>query len=67
MRTVTRTVLIIGLMVLAAVLPLAVLPFVIVVVAVAVVVVADAVPFAGPTTQPVALLALALFRAPPSR
>ena len=64
----TRIVLILGLMLLAACLPLAALPLVIVVtVAVAIVVVVDAVPFAGSNAQPVALLSLALFRAPPSR
>ena len=68
MGPVTRTVLIIGLMLLAACLPLAALPFVIfVTVAAAIIIVADAVPFAGSSAQPVALLALSLFRAPPSR
>jgi len=68
MLTVTRTVLIFGLMLLAAILPLAVLPL-----ALAVLVVAWLVFFAcvalyvSSDAQPAALLALTFFRAPPSR
>lgn len=67
MAAVMRTALIFGLLLLAACLPLAVLPVVVFVLAVALVAVSAAVPFASSNAQPVALLALSLFRAPPSR
>jgi hypothetical protein len=64
----TRTVLIIGLMLLAAFLPLAALPLAFAVLVVAsLVFIARLVLFVSCDAQPVALLALTFFRAPPSR
>ena len=62
----TRRILIIGLIVLAAFLPLAAPPVAVFVVSSPVFVAGDQ-PVVSSSAQPVALLALALFRAPPSR
>ena len=64
----TRTVLIAGLMLLAAFLPLAALPLVLAVLVVgSLVFIARVALFVSADAQPVALLALTHFRAPPSR
>jgi hypothetical protein len=63
---VARNVLIFGLILLAAFLPLAVLP-VAITVAATLVFVAAVTPFASAGARPVALLALSRLRAPPSR
>lgn len=64
----TRTALIIGMMLLAACLPLAALPLVLAVPVVAwLVFLACVALFVSADAQPVALLALSSFRAPPSR
>jgi hypothetical protein len=65
-RCVTRTVLILGLIALAAFLPLVMVPLPVVTVAPRVFAIAPPAPFVTPHAQPVSLLALALFRAPPS-
>ena len=62
---VTRTIVIIGLMLLAAFLPLAVVP-VAIVVAGSLVFIARVAPVVRVDAQPVALRALTFFRAPPS-
>lgn len=65
---VTRTVLLIGLMLLAAILPLAALPPALAVLVVAsLVFLARVTLFVSDDAQPVALRALRFFRAPPSR
>lgn len=58
---------IIGVMLLAAVLPLAAPPLAIFVVVESPLVVVDVAPFVSANAQPVALLALTFFRGPPSR
>ena len=68
MLPVTRTVLIFGLILLAAVLPLAVLPLALAVLVVAwLVFIACVALYVSSDAQPVALFALTFFRAPPSR
>ena len=62
----TRTVLILGLIGLAAFLPLAVMPLPVVSVAPRVFALAPPAPLVTPDAQPVSLLALAHFRAPPA-
>jgi len=65
---VTRTVLIVGLMLLAAFLPLAVLPLTLATLVVGwLIFIACVTLYVSADAQPVALLALTLFRAPPSR
>ena len=63
----TRKVLILGLILLAATLPLAAVPIAIFIVEAPLVIAAGVVPFVETNAQHVAVIALPFFRAPPSR
>ena len=67
MQAVTRNLVIFGMILLAALLPLAAIPVDVEVGVDSLIAILDVVPFAGADAQPVALLALTFFRAPPAR